>query len=72
MDSEKEFQNGPTKMKVRALIGINNFLCKIGITNYGLLAAVIFKNEPAERLQQRLTDSGFDIVNLPENPYITG
>ena len=72
VEFEKLADNGPTKKKVKALIGLNNLLCKIGIANHGILAAVIFKNTPCITLQKKLKDSGFKIVHLPKNPYISG
>ena len=72
VEFEKQSENSPTKTKVKALIGINNFLCNIGITNHGLLATIIFKKILSEKLQKKLISSGFDLVNLPENPYING
>ena len=72
VEFEKLADNGPTKKKVKALIGLNNLLCKIGIANHSILAAVIFKNTPGKTLQKKLKDSGFKIVHLPKNPYIAG
>jgi ubiquinone/menaquinone biosynthesis C-methylase UbiE len=71
VEFEKLSKTSQTKTKVQALIGVNNLLCRIGISNYGLLAAIIFKRRPSEKLRRKLISSGFDMVDLPENPYIT-
>jgi ubiquinone/menaquinone biosynthesis C-methylase UbiE len=70
VEREKLSANGPLQKKVKLLINTSNFLCKTGIADYGLLAAIIFKKEPSEELQLELSGKGFEVTHLPDNPYI--
>ena len=70
VEYEKLLANGPLQKKVRTLINIANCLCKIGM-RYGLLAAIIFKKEPSEELCQALVGGKFEVIHLPDNPYIS-
>jgi hypothetical protein len=54
------------------LINIRNFLCKLGLRDYGVLASIIFKKEPSKELLLQLIDEGYEIIRLPDNPYISG
>lgn len=71
VEYEKLADKGPLQKKVKMLIYIRNFLAKIGLSNYGLLASIIFKNTPSNDLLQKLDSGGYKIVQLPENPYIS-
>jgi len=72
VELEKLSEKGPLQRKVRVIINIVNFLCKLGFMDYGLLAAIIFKKEPSEELLKKLAKNGYEIMHLPENPYISG
>ena len=72
VEYEKLSDKGPLQKKVRIFINIANFLCKLGLMDYGLLASIIFKKEPSEELLQQLIKEGYEIIRLPDNPYITG
>jgi len=69
---EKLSANGPLQKKVKTLIYVTNFLCTIGIANYGHLVAIIFKNKLSNELRLELSEKGFEIIHLPDNPYIAG
>ncbi|MCP5420298.1 MAG: class I SAM-dependent methyltransferase [Gammaproteobacteria bacterium] len=71
VEHEKILDNGPLQKKVKRLIAIRNFLCKLGFFDYGLLASIIFKKEPSPKLLQQLVVEGYEIVQLPNNPYIS-
>jgi len=72
VEYEKIAENGPLQKKVKILISIRNFLCKFGFMQYGTLSAIIFKQEPAPELFQQLSKEGYEIIHLPDNPYISG
>ncbi|MDP2921173.1 MAG: class I SAM-dependent methyltransferase [Candidatus Omnitrophota bacterium] len=72
VEYEKLSANGPLQKKIKILINIADFLCRIGINKYGLLAAIIFKKEPSKELRRKLTEKGFEIIYLPDNTYISG
>lgn len=67
---EKLSVNGPLQKAIKKSISIKNLLVKIGFTDYYLLTAIIFKQEPSKNLLHNLSINGFKIVNLPGNPYI--
>ena len=45
VEDEKLADKGPLQRKVRLFIGIQDFLCKLGFMDYGLLGVIIFKKE---------------------------
>ena len=69
VENEKLSVNGPLQKAIKKSISIKNLLVKIGFTDYYLLAAIIFKQEPSKNLLHNLSINGFKIVNLPGNPY---
>jgi len=56
--------------KVARKIARFDFLCKIGISQPGLLAVVLFKQPPTAGLRADLVRQGFRLVDLPRNPYL--
>jgi ubiquinone/menaquinone biosynthesis C-methylase UbiE len=68
---EKLSDNGPLQKKTKRLITIADYLCRLGLMDYNILAAIIFKKEPSQRLLQQLIIEGFKIIQLPQNPYIS-
>ncbi len=68
---EKLSASGPLQKKIRRTINVKNILCRLGILDYALLAAVIFKTTPSDDLIRALRKSGFTIRTLPRNPYST-
>ena len=71
VECEKIADNGPLQKKTKRLINAANLLCKLGLMDYGNLAAVIFKKEPSGELLRQLVGTGFEIVRLPDNPHIS-
>lgn len=70
VEYEKTSANGPIFQEVKRRIRKANLLCRMGVMDYGVLAVFIFKNTPRKQLLRRFTDEGFEIFNLPKNPYI--
>ena len=56
--------------KVTRKIARFDFLCKLGISQPGLLAVVLFKRSPDDELRSSLEGKGFQILDLPRNPYL--
>lgn len=71
VEYEKMSAKGPLQNKVRMFISIQNLLCKLGFMDYGLLAAIIFKEKLSKELLQQLIDEGYEIIRLPKNPHIS-
>jgi len=72
VEQEKLSEKGPLQKKARLLIRTADFFCRLGLMDYGLLAAVIFKQDPSPAIRQHMAVAGYRIVDLPENPYISG
>jgi ubiquinone/menaquinone biosynthesis C-methylase UbiE len=61
------------KSKLRKLsmdIYLRDILGKLGLIPYNLLIAVIFKEEPTEAVRQAMRQLNYQIIDLPENPYL--
>ncbi len=58
--------------QVRARIARYDLLCKLGVSQWGLLGALILKQEPSSMLRAALERHGFDLAVLPVNPYLRG
>jgi SAM-dependent methyltransferase len=56
--------------KVSGKIARYDFLCMLGINRPGLLAAIIFKESPAGGVKDELRRHGYDVVDLPINPFM--
>lgn len=72
VDSEKMSDNGPLQKKLTRLIGVANILSKLRLMDYNLLVTIIFKKELSKELFQKLVEEGYEVIQLPDNPYITG
>jgi len=71
VEHEKLSENGPLQKKVKVLIDRVDFFCRLGFMDYGILAAIIFKQEPSQELLQQLAKESYEIIRLPNNPYIS-
>jgi len=60
----------PLFRKVSGKIARFDFLCRIGINQPGLLGSIFFKQPLSDALTNTLTQQGFQVVNLPQNPYL--
>ena len=49
-----------------------DFLCRLGISQPGLLAVVFFKETPSETVRAAHRQQGFRVKDLPRNPYLDG
>lgn len=54
--------------RVSAKIARYDFLCRLGINQPSLLAAIIFKESPSGGVKDVLRRQGYDVADLPENP----
>ena len=57
--------------KVSRKIACNDLLCRLGINLPSLLGAIIFKESPSESVRDALHRHGYEVVDLPENPYLS-
>lgn len=72
VEFEKVSEKGRLFRKITTRIFLRNLLAKLQIIDYGILVSILFKQPPSKELIDRLTHDGFDIVELPENPYSHG
>lgn len=61
---------GPLGRAVRRRIAVQDLLCRAGLKDYGLLAAVLFKAAPAAATRDALAAHGYAVETLPENPFL--
>jgi hypothetical protein len=51
-------------------MALTNALCKLGFMQYRVIGFAIFKDEPSALLKSKLETDGFELVTLPDNPYV--
>jgi ubiquinone/menaquinone biosynthesis C-methylase UbiE len=57
--------------KVKKEIQMTDLKCQIGSKSYEHIVIVIFKSMPSENLKKQMKISGFKIIDLPVNPYLS-
>jgi ubiquinone/menaquinone biosynthesis C-methylase UbiE len=67
--AEKISDNGPIQKRIKRRIWFEDLLCKIGIMDYKMLTAVIFKSLPSSKLMESLKKHNYEVIILPQNPY---
>ncbi len=72
VEYEKLSERGPLYRKVKARIDLYNLLTRLGLRDYILLGAIIFKKDPSEILSRNLDRAGYGVMTLPKNPHISG
>jgi len=70
LGDEKADRSSRLFRKVRRRIAMNDFLCRVGLKPHSNICVVLFHQDPGTALAARLVKEGFEIVKLPENPYI--
>lgn len=70
VEFEKADGNSPLLKKTKQAISRNQMLSRLGLASRGHLTAIIFKEGPSSTLRERLKSAGFEVIDLPENPYI--
>lgn len=51
-------------------IMVQNLLSTVGLLGFGLGCVVVFKRLPQADIRQALQGAGFEIIDLPHNPYV--
>lgn len=70
VEDEKADRSSRLFTKVKRRIAMNNILCRFGLKPHSTTCVILFHEFPDDILRGRLKAAGFDIVKLPENPYI--
>jgi len=63
-------QRGPLFRKITFLLKLLDLAFKIGIRDRSLLSAIIFKRKPSRAVRESLVSAGYNIIDLPKNPYL--
>jgi ubiquinone/menaquinone biosynthesis C-methylase UbiE len=57
-------------LRMRAVMWVNDALTALGLSKHNVLMACIFKNEPPDDVRAALRRNGWQVVDLPRNPYV--
>lgn len=69
VEFEKADDNSELYKKVKAIIDKADRKCKLGLAEYGILVAMIFKTSPSRESVEALERDGFRVDKLPKNPH---
>jgi ubiquinone/menaquinone biosynthesis C-methylase UbiE len=70
VEFEKADDKSPLLKKIKKDISRNELLCRLGLGTKAQMTAIIFKEKPSPALREKLETSGFEVIDLPENPYL--
>jgi SAM-dependent methyltransferase len=70
VELEQMSQNGPMQRRIRMLVALKNLACRLGLADYQLLTAVVFKQRLAPELVRSLERAGFEVREYADNPYL--
>jgi len=52
-------------------IAIQSILCRLKLMGWGMVVCVVFKEEPDQSVLRGLETEGYEVHNVPRNPYLT-
>ena len=67
---EKLSENGPLLKKTTRMMLILDLLCKLRVSDFNILTAIILKQRVSDCLNDQLKKNNYEVIFLPENPYI--
>lgn len=67
---EKLAEKGPIYTKTIKRLRYLDLLCKVGLSQFGLLTTIIMKENPNNAALNYLISSKYDCYKLPKNPYL--
>jgi ubiquinone/menaquinone biosynthesis C-methylase UbiE len=70
VEFEKAEPDNAVFRRVKKRIAIADLKSKMGLKTYSSIIAILFKNPPAAELRKEIERTGFQIIDLPENPYL--
>jgi len=71
VEYEKASKGSKLFKKIKSEIRHANFKSAIGLQGYGLLVAIIFKEQASEECQKMLIENNYEKIELRKNPYIS-
>jgi len=57
-------------LRMRAVVALNDALTALRLSKHNVLMACIFKSEPPDDVKAALRRNGWQVVDLPRNPYV--
>lgn len=72
VEHENVAHRGRLLRLLKAKIMLRDVASKLKMSDHAMLVAILFKQPPAKALRDRLTGHGYELVELPENPYPHG
>lgn len=69
VEFEKISSNGNLFKKISTRIKLLDMFSRMGLLDYGMLAVIIFKQQPSAVLRANLEKNGYSVKDLPQNPY---
>jgi hypothetical protein len=70
VEHERATPDSKLLRQIKDGIAKNERLCRLGLSTQNHICAVIFKEPPAAPLRAKLAAKGFDVIDLPKNPYL--
>lgn len=70
VEYEKAVPGNKLFEKVKKNISQADMKCKLGIQCWSSIIAILFKEKPDDDLRAKMQLSGFEVIDLPENPYL--
>ncbi len=70
LEDEKADRSSRMFKRIKRRIALNNVLCRLGLKSHSNICVILFQNPIDPDLRRRLSGAGFEVVDLPENPYI--
>jgi len=70
VEFEKAVPGNKLFEKVKKIISRADLKSRLGIRNYSSIVAIVFKQRPEKELKIKLQEAGFEVIDLPENPYL--
>ncbi|NKQ38402.1 MAG: hypothetical protein HF967_02805, partial [Methanosarcinales archaeon] len=70
VEYEKATKDSKLFKKLKIVISLFDLLTKLKLKKPGLLTAIVFKKEINSHLKENLLSDGYEVIELPENPYI--
>ncbi len=70
VEFEKAVPGNKVYEKVKRNISMADYRSRRGMQNYSSIIAILFKEQPDNELKKQMRLIGFDVIDLPENPYL--
>lgn len=70
VEDEKADKSSRMFKRIKRRIAMNDIFCRLGLKPHSTTCVILFHNPIDPDLRRRLSGAGFEVVDLPENPYI--